>query len=376
MWIRHKYCQRRNCHRTTVEKELKMSKVIVRHKCVCWIVFILFALPLAAQTPSCVPLTGQTLSIYHAGSVSAVFKPLEAALTCQSGIQVEDVFGSSVGMARKCVAGPQPCDLYASADYTDIDLFLKPAGYADFTIVFAQGRMVLAYLASSLAEKKLPPIADSTTGPFDPPNSVPKASANWYKILSSPGIAIGGAVPFMDPGAYRTYLIFQLAQEYYKVPLLYDTLMSHIVIPSRDGSVPALGRLYDFQFTYEHNARAMAKKNPDFRYVDLPEEINLSDPARNAYYSRNAVVVLPGLERPGSVQSIPVPAVSVAWGITLLKNAPNRENAIKFLQLLLGPTGVASLNENGPTPVTPAHVSSEDMRNLPEPLRPLVKSVQ
>jgi hypothetical protein len=30
-----------------------------------------------------------------------------------------------------------------------------------------------------------------------------------------------------------------------------------------------------------------------------------------------------------------------AWGITLLKDAPNRENAIKFLQLLLGPVGTA-----------------------------------
>jgi ABC-type glycerol-3-phosphate transport system substrate-binding protein len=57
-----------------------------------------------------------------------------------------------------------------------------------------------------------------------------------------------------------------------------------------------------------------------------------------------------------------------------MKNAPNRENAIKFLQLLLSPAGAASLNENGPTPIWPAHVSAQDFSKLPEALRPLVKS--
>ena len=47
------------------------------------------------------------------------------------------------------------------ADYLDIDLFMKPAGYANFNIVFAHGRMVLAYSATGLAAKKLPPITEA-----------------------------------------------------------------------------------------------------------------------------------------------------------------------------------------------------------------------
>jgi molybdate/tungstate transport system substrate-binding protein len=340
--------------------------------------FALLAFPLAlpsiSQTPSCVPPSNQQLVLYRAGSLSAAFKPLLATFTCQTGIQVTDVTGASVDKARQCTAGGQPCDLYASADYSDIDLFLKPAGYADFTIVFAQGRMVLGYSASGLAQKNLPPIADPSSGPFNPPTSIPKASANWYKILTMPGVAIGGGVPFLDPGAYRAFLIFQLAQQYYKSPMLYDDLMQHLVIPGGDHSVPALGRLYDFQFTYEHNARAMARKDPDFRYVDLPDEINLSDPARNADYAKNSVVVLPGLGTSRSAQSIPVQGTRVAWGITVLTNAPNRENALKFLQLLLSPTGTASLKENGPTPISPANVTTEDFRKIPESLRTFVRT--
>jgi len=117
--------------------------------------------------------------------------------------------GPSVEKARQCTAGGDACDVYATADSSNIDLFLKPAGYADFTIVFAQGRMVLGYSASGLAQKKLPPIADPNSGPFNPLQSIPKAVDNWYRILTRPGVAIGGGVPYLDPGAYRAYLIIR-----------------------------------------------------------------------------------------------------------------------------------------------------------------------
>src|ERR1039458_7069257 len=141
-----------------------MPKTIVLQSRVRSFAFVLLGvalvLPLSGQAPSCVPPTNQKLTIYRAGSVTAAFKPLVEAFTCQTGIQVEEKTGSSVGMARQCVNASPACDLYASADYSNIDLFLKPAGYADFNIVFAQGRMVLAYSASSVAEKTLPSIAD------------------------------------------------------------------------------------------------------------------------------------------------------------------------------------------------------------------------
>jgi ABC-type molybdate transport system substrate-binding protein len=329
-----------------------------------------------AQTQSCVPLSGQQLIIYRAGSLTKAFKPLEAAFTCQTGIEVKDTAMGSVDAARQITAGGQACDLYAPADYSDIDLFMKPAGYANFNIVFAEGKMVLAYSSSSVAEKKLPPISEDSSVAFNPPNAIPKASAKWFEILTMPGIAIGGGNPFLDPGAYRSYMIFQLAETYYKVPNLSNNLMEHIVIPGADHSVPpvpALGKRFDFQLIYEHSAQAMASANPDFRYVDLPDEINLSDPGKNSYYAKNAVVVLPGLGTSRSAQTIAVRGTRVAWGITLLDGAPNRANAVKFLQLLLSPTGTAMLKANGPAPIEPALVSASDFKKLPGSLRPLVK---
>jgi molybdate/tungstate transport system substrate-binding protein len=322
----------------------------------------------AAQTTNCLPPSNQQLIIYRAGSLTRAFKPLEAAYTCQTGIQVKDEAMGSVDAGRQITAGGQASDLYAPADYLDIDLFMKPAGYASFDIVFAHGRMVLAYSATGLAPKNLPPIAEAGSSP----NAVPKAVAKWYEILTMPGVAIGGGNPFLDPGAYRAPMIFQLAEAHYKVPNLYNNMLEHLV---SSGQGAALGKQFDFQFSYEHNARATTLANPDYRYVELPDEINMSDPARDAWYRQNAVVVLPGLGTPRSARSIPVPGTHVAWGIALMNDAPNKENAIRFLQLLLSPAGTAALNENGPAPISPALVSAADFHKLPESLRPLVKTM-
>jgi molybdate/tungstate transport system substrate-binding protein len=286
-----------------------------------------------AQTPNCAPSSNQQLIIYRAGSLTAAFMPLEAAFTCQTGIHVKDVAMGSVD---------------------------------------AKGKMVLAYSENSVAERKLPPIAKTNTQPFHPPNSIPRAAA---EILTLPGVAIGGGQPFLDPGAYRAPMIFQLAEAYYKVPNLYNNLLEHFVISAPVPSGDALGKRFDFQFTYEHSAQATASTDPDYRYVNLPDEINMSDPAKNAYYRQHAVVVLPGLGTPRSARTIAVPGTRVAWGITLLKDAPNRENAIKFLQLLLSPTGTTMLKDYGPAPLVPALVSSADFRRLPGSLRPLVKRI-
>ncbi len=127
-------------------------------------------------------VSGQQLIIYRAGSLTRAFKPLETAFTCQTGIQVKDVAMGSVDAGRQITAGGQAADLYAPADYLDIDLFMKPAGYANFDIVFAHGRMVLAYSVSGLAAKKCHPS----------PNSCAPKRCEWYEILTMPGVTIGG----------------------------------------------------------------------------------------------------------------------------------------------------------------------------------------
>src|SRR6186713_2791165 len=117
-----------------------------------------FTASAGTQMKNCVAPSNQQLIIYRAGSLSRVFEPLQQTFTCQTGIQVTDMAMGSVDAARQIAAGGQKADIYAPADFLDIDLLMKPAGYADFNIVFAHGRMVLAYSANGVAAKGLPPI--------------------------------------------------------------------------------------------------------------------------------------------------------------------------------------------------------------------------
>src|ERR1700679_3253500 len=112
------------------------------------------------QSTTCAPPSQQQLIIYRAASLTRAFQPLEKAFTCQTGAQWKYMSMGSVEAGRQITPGGQACHLYAPADYLDIDLFMKPAGYSNFDIVFAHGKMVLVYSASGLAAKKLPPIAE------------------------------------------------------------------------------------------------------------------------------------------------------------------------------------------------------------------------
>jgi len=315
------------------------------------------------------PASGQ-LNVCHAGSVGAAFAEIEESFKAQHpGVSVSDVSGGSVTLARRVASGDLACDVYASADYIDIDRMLKPAGIASYTVVFARGRMVLAYLVTDPSTNGIAAVGD-----FRPPVLVPDASSDWYRKLLAPGVRIGGAHPFLDPGGYRAHMILELAQKHYVVPSLYNALLEHYeVIPAAAGpeAAPALGRNFSFQFTYEHSAAAAASRDQTYRYVHLPDRIDLSNPNNEMYYAQ-ASVTIPGLGSPGAPSSVTISATRAAWGLTIIRKSLNHDNALAFAALALGPIGRAALNAHGPVPVTPAIVSADDFKQLPPALRALV----
>jgi molybdate/tungstate transport system substrate-binding protein len=333
------------------------------------VAFLIFAVGSAQAANPCASGSPQVI-IFHAGSLSNAFKAVETQFTTDTGICVYDRSFGSLDLVRQATAGGQAADIIAPADYLDIDLFLKPAGYVDYDILFANGKMVLAYLESDIVTTKGYTIADGT--PFNPPTSIPNAVADWYKILLNTNVTIGGSHLYLDPSGYRAPMIFRLAQEFYGQPNLYDNLLEHYVATPAVGSPSgtfALGKNYDFQLIYERNAEATAQTNPDYRYVNLPDEINLGNSARNWYY-RHAVIVVPDLF---GTSFVPIPASRVIWGVTVLRQAPNKDNAVMFLQYLLGSVGQAALTANGPDPIIPAVVSRRDYKRLPTLLQSLVQ---
>ncbi len=310
---------------------------------------------------------GGALNVCHAGSLLAAFTQVEQDFAKQHpDVAIADTAGGSVDLGRRFAAGSLACDVYAPADHLDIDVLLKPARLADYTIVFAKGRMVLAYMANDPKAATLP-----VTGAFNPPASVPAVAGGWQQTLIASGVRISGAHPFLDPGGYRAHMIFDLAQRHLKVPGLYNALLLHYQVTPADpaGAAPALGKDFNFQFTYEHTAAAAAKRDPQYRYATLPSEIDLS--GGRTYASS---VTIPGLGTATSQRTVVIQAAPVEWGLTIPSNSPNRDTAIAFVAMLLGDSGRAALTANGPTPLTPARASRSDAARLPAALKTLVNS--
>ena len=291
--------------RAEADHGLDAVRILRRYKmCTASSLALSLAWTASAQTPKCVPPSSQQLIIYRAGSLTRAFKPLEDTFTCQTGIQVKDVAMGSVDAGRQITAGGQACDLYAPADlpgHRSVHETRRLCGFRYRVRPWQDGAGIFGE-AVWRRRNCLP--SPNPVAAFHPPDSIPKASAKWYEILTMPGVAIGGGNPFLDPGAYRGPMIFQLAEAYYKVPNLYNNMLEHVVTPG-----PRLRELLSASssiFSSPMNTMPERRRatNPDYRYVNLPDEIDLSDPAKDAYYRQHAVVVLPGLGTPRSARTV------------------------------------------------------------------------
>lgn len=308
---------------------------------------------------------GAPLIVHHAGSLTKELQAAEKAFAAQAGACITDVANGAVDDARQVTSGGQPADIFAAADYLNIEQLLKPVGYADYNIAFANTNMVLAYATTS---KNAETIA-AAGQVFNPPGSVPEAAPDWYKQVTGPGVVIADTNPFLDPTGYRTDIIFQLAAGYYRDPFLYNTFLEHYVT-SRGTDV--IGRTFDYQILYESSALANYEANPStYRFVQLPAAVNLSDLTQEAAYQQ-ASTVIPGTLLPGSESKISVPGTRVTFGITILRNAPHLALAVRFLQYLFSPEGIALQTADGPTPLNRPIVTAQDYQRLPDGLKPLV----
>ena len=86
-----------------------------------------------------------------------------------------------------------------------------------------------------------------------------------------------------------------------------------------------------------------------FKYVELPKEVNLSDPSKNKIYSTVSAEVAGS--KPGV--KIKVTGDYINYSITILDTAPQRDEAVAFIDFLLSPMGMSIFKKNGQEPLVP-----------------------
>lgn len=299
-------------------------------------------------------LSGE-LTIFHAGSLSVPFEQIEKEFEkLHPEVDIVRTAGGSRKIARDISELDKKADILASADYTVIDTLLIP-DYAKWNGLFAKNSMVIMYTDKSK-------FADEIN------------ENNWYEVFQKDGVNFGHSEPNADPCGYRSVLLMQLAEKHYESEDLFAKLQKACPEKNiRPKSVELISLLetggLDYAFEYESVARQHQAKNPAFKYIKLPVEINLSSMEHADFY-KEASIDLKGKNPGETVTKVGEPIV---YGLTIPEVSENKELATEFLKFLFDKEqGLKILEENGqPILESPEAITGEDQ--VPEALKDLLK---
>lgn len=333
-----------------------------RHHLIVWLlaVLVLIAacadgrlgpeLTTSADPPSSSGAAGMNgkLVIFHAGSLTVpVDKLTEAFQERHHDVTFETEGAGSRTTARKVSELGRSADLVMSADYTVIDNLLIP-DFADWNIRFARNAMVIAYTDHAK-------FADEISGD------------NWYDVLLRDGILYGHSDPDADPCGYRTLMVWQLAEEYYDEPGLFDRLDANCPPGNvRPKETDLLALLQSGDMDYAFSYRSIAVQH-GLNLVQLPQQINLSM-VEHADLYRHARVELTGSD-PG--ETIVTQGKPIVYGVTVPKVAASPDLALDFVRFLLGPEGQSIMDQQGQPPIVPAQAG--DKAAVPAELQDLTE---
>lgn len=285
-----------------------------------------------------------TLTIFAAGTLAVPFRQVDSLFEKQNpNVTVHAQFGGSVMMAKKITDLHQDADLLAVADYNVIPkyMFAKPA-HASWYAGFARNAITFVYTDKSK-------FADEIN------------SQNWYKVLARPGVAIGRSNPDTDPSGYQTVQMLDLAEKYYKAPALEQKILANAPLANmRDTETALISALQLGQIDYLAIYRSDALQH-HLKFLDLPANINLSDPADSGFYQQGVAHT-----RNGDLAGKPI-----VYAVTMVDGGKNAEWAEKYVGLLLGPQGQTVMKNNGFGEFSPAYAVNTEA--MPAGLKKLVK---
>jgi molybdate/tungstate transport system substrate-binding protein len=285
-----------------------------------------------------------TLIVFGAGTLATPFAAEIAAFKqANPGVTVHSQFGASGDMVKAVTQLHQPDDVLGVADYSLIPKLMSDPSkpHATWYLGFVSNQITFAYTSHSKGASQL-------------------SAANWYKVLAGPGVHIGRSNPAADPSGYQTLQMLQLANGYYNQPDLSASVLKNSPDSSVAGTETSLlAALQSGQIDYLAIYTSTAQEE-HLKYIALPAQINLSDPAMAAGYAKVSI-------NAGSLGTLT--AKPIIYGLTIPASAPDAALGEKFISFVLGPQGQAIMRSNGFAVISPALANPQG--KVPASIKPL-----
>ncbi len=282
---------------------------------------------------ACAQRSDRRVVIARASTLTLPFDELARELPAY---QFEQESGGSRFLVRKLVDLQSRMDVLAVADVSLLEALARDPAHAQLApwwVVFASNEMVLAYTPRSRYAAEI-------------------NNGNWFDVLRRAGVSSGYANPDLDPEGYNTLLCWKLAEGHYHRPGLYDALRAAVPARNlRDHSVALLALLEAGELDYAWQYLSVARQH-HLRYLRLPPEINLGDPARVAAYA--AVSVQVAGSRPGV--TVTLRGAPITYAATIPATSADPVGAADFIERLVSPAGQRVLRDFDQEPVVPARL--------------------
>lgn len=327
------------------------------------IALVLIAIAIAGGVTLYYTMRPSGVKVFHAGSLAKPFKAIDEETETFSLLREPS---GSVKVMRKITEQGKRPDVAAASDYSLIPDFLFKENLTDWYLQFARNEVVLVYHEG---ESKYASEINQN---------------NWYKILSRPDVDFAFGNPNADPGGYRAMMTVQLAELYYENSKIFDDLIASnttMEAPSEENGkyviqakeltaleptdkvtvgameVAVIPALEEGSVDYMFNYRSIAEQH-GFEYISLPPQINLSKVEHGDLYGSVGLELTDGTVKWGK---------PIVYGITILKNAKNREKAIEFIEYLISEKGKSIFENMGQPPISPP--VTNNIEKIPQEIR-------
>ncbi len=315
-----------------------------------------------------------TLTIYAADSLATPLNQTNAQFNSKyPKVTIQSTYQGSSALISQITTLNKTPDIMISANAALIDSKLIP-NYSSYNIQYATNELVVAYTNKSKNASQI-------------------NSNNWYQILSTSGVKYAVSDPNSDPAGQYSVMMLQLANSYYNNSTIFSTLISDnsaitsvannttngttytINSPTNENphgdltigaDAAALTPLVqtdsiDYLITYKSLAQSA-----NLSYVALPTELALTNATYQSDYNTIKLKQFSDASNSSTVKMVPI-----IYGITILNNAPEKQLAEEYVQLMLSTTGIQITKNNYLLPITPAILSNAST-NLPSSLQSYV----
>ena len=272
------------------------------------------------------------------------------AFTAATGYSLELTRAPSIVLVNRIVSGELSPDVYISSDANQMKLLLGSAQNerAHWYMTILRSRTALLYSPRS---RFADDFEAARTGRLP-----------WYEVLQRPGLVLKRPDPTVDSGGYRAIFVFELAEKHYLIPGLKQRIIgidnNESQYFDRTKDYPLL-RNGSIDATVQFVTNALVGGVP---YIDLPEEVDQSDPARAEWYATVSYTNPRGQTFQGAPAS---------YGVTILNAVENAAGAEAFVRFLLSESSLNKLERAGF--LRAEIVAAGDRDAIPSSLRPLIK---